>query len=344
MLFVSPLRETAVVDDWAYALTVQQLVETGEFQLHNWVGPNMPFQAYWGALFVRLFGYSFSSLRISTLILTVLGFVAFYYLAREHGLDDVDAGLLTLGLLASLLVIRFSFMTDIPFLMCLIISLALYTRAIRLHSYSLMLFASQVAAVAILTRQAGIALLWGLCVSWLLSHSRKQRVPFFLIGFALPAAAGLWQVYTWALKPSWAMQYLVRTEARYLSNFVNTLAMVLFWRPIAILQYGVLLSLPLVLMGLLVAVRSTFMAFDIHLCKLALTAVMLAGLILSVVLVLADRVGRGMKITVKKVSFMGYMLTILFSYNWCMIYINCDVKRGSLSPDSMSCGHQGVRG
>ena len=85
----------------------------------------MPSQAYWGALFARLFGYSFSSLRVSTLVLAAFGLIAFYQLAKEHGLDDIQAGLLTLGLLASPLVLRtsFTFMTDVPFLACLLIAL-----------------------------------------------------------------------------------------------------------------------------------------------------------------------------------------------------------------------------
>jgi len=38
-------------------LPVQHLLETGAYQAHAWLEANMPFQAYWGGLFVLVFGY-----------------------------------------------------------------------------------------------------------------------------------------------------------------------------------------------------------------------------------------------------------------------------------------------
>jgi hypothetical protein len=87
ILLINPIREMALGDDWGYALAVKNLVETGSFKSVDWATPSMPFQAYWGALFAHLLGYSFTSLRISTLVLMFLGLIAFYYLAREHRLD-----------------------------------------------------------------------------------------------------------------------------------------------------------------------------------------------------------------------------------------------------------------
>jgi hypothetical protein len=36
---INPLREYAFADDWAYALTVRHLVETGQYQLSPWAAP-----------------------------------------------------------------------------------------------------------------------------------------------------------------------------------------------------------------------------------------------------------------------------------------------------------------
>jgi hypothetical protein len=69
VIFVNPLREMALEDDWAYSLTVRHLTETGSYQLNNWLAANMPFQAYWGLIVTRVIGYSHSSLHISTLVL-----------------------------------------------------------------------------------------------------------------------------------------------------------------------------------------------------------------------------------------------------------------------------------
>src|SRR5215813_47626 len=196
ILFVNPIRETGLDDDWNYAVMVRHLLETGTYRLHEWSTANLPFQTYWGGLFAQLLGYSFTSLRISTLVLVFFGLIAFYYLAREHKLNDTQAGLTMLALLASPLVLRYSFTftTDVPFLMCLIIALFLYTRAIRMHSYALMFSASVVAAAAILTRQFGLALPAGVLSLWALSDKRRKDALFFAAGVILPAVAGVWQL------------------------------------------------------------------------------------------------------------------------------------------------------
>src|SRR5262245_61557781 len=67
---VNPLRETGTwSDDFAYARMVRHLLETGEYRLDHWASANMPVQIYWAAGLSRILGYSFITLRISTLIL-----------------------------------------------------------------------------------------------------------------------------------------------------------------------------------------------------------------------------------------------------------------------------------
>ena len=295
VLFVNPLRAgTMDDDDWAYALSVRHLLTTGKYQWHAWPTSNTPFQAYWGALFARLLGYSFSSLRISTLFLAVLGLIAFYYLAKEHGLDDVQAGLLTLGLLASPLVLRlsFSFMTDVPFLSCLIIAQYLYTRAIRLHSYLLMLLASMAASAAILTRQFGVALIGGLFFLWVLSKERKQQALLFLTGLVLPVAAGLYQLSAAILRPNWAAQLFGNAQSQTFTDPGAVLGQMLE-RPIVILQYLALYSLPFIFPALLALVLKAFSTLDARRRKLLLAVLMLVGLAMSTFALMADLIGLG---------------------------------------------------
>jgi Dolichyl-phosphate-mannose-protein mannosyltransferase len=245
VIFVNPIRETAMEDDWAYALTVKHLLDTGTYQLHDWAAANMPLQAYWGSFFARLFGYSFSSLRVSTLVLVLIGLIAFHYLAREHGLDHIQAGLLTLGFFGSPLVLRFSFnfMTDVPFLMFLVVALFLYTRAIRLHSYPLMFFGSIAASAAILTRQFGVALIAGLLCLWALGKERRRETLFFSVGLMLPIIAATWQLSAGTVTPTWAAQNALRLQSLYFANS-GAMLMNMLWRLMVILQYLVLFCLP----------------------------------------------------------------------------------------------------
>ena len=248
-LFVNPLRETAMEDDWAYALMVKHLLQTGHYKLHDWAAANMPFQIAWGALFSEALGYSHATLRLSTLAVFFLGLAAFYFLARDHDLSPGMAGLVTLGLLGSPLVLRFAFnfMTDVPFVMWLVISVWLYGRAIRNHSYRLMVVASLAAAVATLTRQFGVALVGALGLLWLLDGNRQRQLLFYLSGAALPLIAGAWQVAAGKLFPNWTADFRMLELKVYLSDTRILLAN-LFWRPTVILQYLALFTLPLALL------------------------------------------------------------------------------------------------
>ncbi len=248
VLFVNPLREAALEDDWAYAETVHHLHDTGQFRLNAWLSANMPFQAYWGDLFVRLLGYSYASLRIATLALVAVGLVAFFFLAREHGLPPPLAGLLTLALVGSpiVLYLSFSFMTDVPYLMGLILATFLYTRAIRLHSYPWMVGASVAAAAAILTRQFGVALIAAAVAQWALGKDRWRQVPFFLSGLILPAAAAGWQFYAGLASPTWAAALNKHGQMLYLTS--GMAAADAPWRLTVILEYAALFALPLVLL------------------------------------------------------------------------------------------------
>jgi hypothetical protein len=250
LLFIQPLRECSMDDDWAYALTAKHLFETGEYRLNDWLAANIPFQAYWGVAFCRMLGYSFSALRLSTLTLVLVGALALYGLAREHRLGRRLSGTLVLVMLGSPLVVRFSlsFMSDAPFLSTVLLAMFLYTRAIRLRSVGWMVAASLAAAAAILVRQFGVALLAGLFSLWLLDARCRRRPLLFLAGAVLPFLAVGWQVRAGALAPNWAAQYVKSVQASYLRD-TGALLSGFLWRPAIILQYLAFFTVPLVLLG-----------------------------------------------------------------------------------------------
>ena len=86
VVLVNPLREGLTADDgWAYALSVRHWVETGQYKLNDWASVNMPVQIYWVGLLAKIFGYSFTLLRLSTLFLFLVAILSFYYLLRDFG-------------------------------------------------------------------------------------------------------------------------------------------------------------------------------------------------------------------------------------------------------------------
>ena len=157
--FVNPLRQVLIQDDWSYALTVRHLLTTGEYKLHDWAAANMPVQIYWAASPDPRFGYSFSVLRCSTLIL--LFDRAFGALSDIAGLRcwRRRTGLLTLTVLSSpaVLFLSFTFQTDVQFFGWQVLALWLYSRALRRENYGYMALASLAAFAAVGTRQFGVS-------------------------------------------------------------------------------------------------------------------------------------------------------------------------------------------
>src|SRR6266481_5314901 len=119
IIVINPFREMLPDDDgWAYARSVQHLVTTGKYQLDPWSAANMPVQIYLAAGLSKLAGYSLCLLRFATLALLVVGLGSLYALLREISSTRNVASVLTLGLLASplVLMLAFTFMSDVQFL------------------------------------------------------------------------------------------------------------------------------------------------------------------------------------------------------------------------------------
>ena len=251
VVVINPLREMPLEDDWFYALTVKHLLDTGEYRLHEFAAANLPFQAYWGAAFCRVLGYSFASLRLATLALTVLGLGGMYVLAREHGFSRRGAWWTALGLISCPLVLRFSFnfMTDVPCLMTLTVALGAYSRALRQRSQGWMLAASVAGAACILVRQFGMALLPGLVVVWLADGDRRRYVLLYATGLALPVLATAWQLWMGLGAANWGANYMLYHTREYWSR-PEALAYAWCWRPLILLLYLSFFALPFVLGGL----------------------------------------------------------------------------------------------
>jgi hypothetical protein len=128
---VWPFGELAYGDDAAYAHMALQAARTGHLAYNGWEGAVMILHVYWGALFIRLFGFSFDCVRFSTLPLALGSVVFCYLLVRQAGLQAKEALFVTLlyGLSPLFLPVAVSYLTDAPFLFFLFASLYALTRA-----------------------------------------------------------------------------------------------------------------------------------------------------------------------------------------------------------------------
>jgi hypothetical protein len=157
---VNPVGDFPLNDDWSYGRAVKTLVEEGRFELCGWTSMPLVAQVGWGAIFCLPFGFSFTALRISTLVLGAVGLLATGSLLREAGAGRRTT-LFGMALVATnpvYLGLAHTFMTDIPFFAAAIGSAALLSRALRTGSRHAWAAGLALAVVATLIRQLGLVL------------------------------------------------------------------------------------------------------------------------------------------------------------------------------------------
>lgn len=159
---VDPVGDFPLNDDWTYGRSVQTLVEEHRFELDNWGEMTLVAHLAWGFLFCKVFGFSFTVLRWSTLVLSLIGAIGLWRLARDHGYRNGSSLLWGLLLLFNPLYagLSFSYMTDVPFTAVVIWLTVFLARALREPRISYLLWAGVLAIIAVMLRQ--LALVWPL--------------------------------------------------------------------------------------------------------------------------------------------------------------------------------------
>lgn len=176
-------------DDWSYSYSVKTFLETGKLELTGWVSMPIVSQVMWGYLFTLLFGFSFEILRISTIILSLLGLTAFYFLLKEI------TSSLYLTLIALLLVafnpiyflLSSSFMTDVPFFTFSIISVLFLFKFLKSKRILYLITGIIFIVGASFIRQIGVLTLLAFAVSYSLynKNSFASKIYLFLFVFFL---------------------------------------------------------------------------------------------------------------------------------------------------------------
>ena len=114
----------------------------------------------WGAFFCKIFGFSFTALRVSTLIVGWVGLLATFFFFREGGLEKKQAfwATLLIALNPLYLVLSFSYMTDVPFMCFVILSALFFLKFIHGKPNYHLVLATLFSIIATLIRQPGILL------------------------------------------------------------------------------------------------------------------------------------------------------------------------------------------
>src|ERR1700744_502795 len=112
---VKPWLDMGTIDDVSYTRSAQLLAQTGHIVYNGWAAPILGWHLYWGALFIKIFGFSFNVTRLSTLPIAMLSAFLSQRSMVRSGLTEWNATLATLTLVLSplFLPLSFSYMTDI---------------------------------------------------------------------------------------------------------------------------------------------------------------------------------------------------------------------------------------
>jgi hypothetical protein len=119
-------------DDWSYIRTTMEYARTGHFVYNGWATAMLGWMVPWGALFIKLFGFSFTAVRMSTVPLAMATSYLLHSSFRRLGLGAANAILATLTIVLSpaYFPMETSFMTDVAGMLAIVLCLFLCLRAV----------------------------------------------------------------------------------------------------------------------------------------------------------------------------------------------------------------------
>lgn len=202
LALVSPRGEFGLVDGWAYALAVRHLVDEGRLQISDWTATTLVFQVLWGAAFAKLFGFSFTVLRVSTLVLSFAGSAALYAIGRELAVIRplALAGALAYWLNPLTFSLSYTFMSDVPAVSLIVLATLCAVRGVRRDSTGYLLLGSGCAALAFLVRHPGIllppaVLAYGLLARWPARVLLRRGAAILVVPALAVAGYLLWSMH-----------------------------------------------------------------------------------------------------------------------------------------------------
>jgi hypothetical protein len=158
-LLVSPLREFPLNDASLYTRAVKYFVETHQIKIPEPCSVILVFQVLWGALFCFFSGgFSFAAVKLSSLVLSILGAVTFYLILRRLKFNQFLSILGTLCLIFNPLYfcLSYTFMTDVPALALGLVAIFFYLKGLEKDDNKFLFLGAVFSTLSFLIRQNGM--------------------------------------------------------------------------------------------------------------------------------------------------------------------------------------------
>lgn len=174
-------------------------------------------QALWGWLFSAFMEFSFTTLRISTLTLSLLGIIFFFSLVLK---DTKNTSLAFFGSIYMMLMplyfsLSYTFMTDIPFTAAALLSILLLNYDLRSPNWRFLVLATAIIVVTVLVRQLAIALPLGYAIALLVRDGLRWRSVLRSL-VPLGAAVGAYGIFSSWLSSEHGLPYFYSFHAKKL--------------------------------------------------------------------------------------------------------------------------------
>jgi hypothetical protein len=251
ILLTNPFAEASFNDDWAYALSVREMANGSGVHFHGWETSLNFIQVAWAVLWVKVFGYSLTVIRLSTLAMTAGCAATLYSLLRSCNVTPLRSviGTCVITLSPVFVSVGTSFMTDVPSLFFLLLIIHNYVISTK-HADKAFLgwasFATVTAWVLGFNRQT----LWFIpltvlpCLAYMYPQAKKWRpalLSLWIGSIVVIVAAFKWQaqqpyatpdsagplIAEVLASPVWSVVYLVKF---ILTFFLLTLPVFVFSR------------------------------------------------------------------------------------------------------------------
>lgn len=198
---IDPVGEFPLNDDWSYIRSLQHLYQDHSFHLEGWTSMPLIGQLVWGLLFCKIFGFSFTALRCSTLVLGLAGIIAAWLLTREFTRDKRLAFLSAAILMLNPLYVNLAntFMTDIPFTSLLLLAILLFVRALKYDSIGYLIAGLVVLIASIMIRQLGLLAAGAFALAWIAKGGLKVK-PILIAFIVTLVPLAIYMAYNYWLK------------------------------------------------------------------------------------------------------------------------------------------------
>ncbi len=174
IILVNPFGDFPLNDDWSYARNAQALALENKIYFDEWGAMTLIAHTMWGALFCKTFGFSFTVLRFSTLILGWLGLLVTYRFFQEGGMKKNYAFWATILMAFNPFYFAnsFSYMTEVPFMFFLMSAAYFSLKAINGKGQRNIFLATLFSIIATMIRQPGILV----PIAFLITYIAKNKL------------------------------------------------------------------------------------------------------------------------------------------------------------------------